>query len=190
MKPIPHIEHTGEIRRLLHYVWPYFAWLFAGVILLAIMALADALAVISIRPAVDIVLNPQTVNQRLVLFKFPLGGPTIYLNSFVPSRIHHVWSVFSIAVMLLFLVKGLAEFFGSTLIQHAGLSAVSDLRNRVYSRVMQQPVGFFQHNPVGRVMSAVISDIEQMRAAFSDYLSDFFRQLFSLIVFMMALLLI
>jgi subfamily B ATP-binding cassette protein MsbA len=55
---------------------------------------------------------------------------------------------------------------------------------------VQQPVGFFQHNPVGRVMSAVISDIEQMRAAFSDYLSDFFRQLFSLIVFMMALLLI
>jgi subfamily B ATP-binding cassette protein MsbA len=56
--------------------------------------------------------------------------------------------------------------------------------------VVQQPVGFFQHNPVGRVMSAVISDIEQMRAAFSDYLSDFFRQLFGLIVFLMALLLI
>jgi subfamily B ATP-binding cassette protein MsbA len=190
MKPIPHVEHTGEIKRLLHYVWPYFAWLFAGVVLLSIMALADALAVISIRPAVDIVLNPQSVNQRLALFQVPYGGPTIYLNSFVPSRIHHVWSVFSIAVLWLFLIKGLAEFFGSTLIQHAGLSAVTDLRNQVYSRVVQQPVGFFQHNPVGRVMSAVISDIEQMRAAFSDYLSDFFRQLFSLVAFTLVLLII
>jgi len=190
MKTNPDVKHNGEIRRLLHYVWPYFPWLFAGVILLAVMALADVLAIISIRPAVDIVLNPQTVNQRLALFQFPYGGRTVYLNSFVPSRIHHVWSVFSIAVMLLFLVKGLAEFFGSTLIQHAGLAAVTDLRNQVYSRVVQQPVGFFQHNPVGRVMSAVISDIEQMRAAFSDYLSDFFRQLFGLIVFTLALLVI
>ena len=190
MKPIPHIEHTGEIRRLLRYVWPYSPWFFAGVILLAFMALADGLVVLSIRPAVDIVLNPQSVNQRLALFQFPYGGPTIYLNSFVPARIHHVWSVFAVAILLLYLAKGLAEFFGSTMIQHVGLSAVTDLRNQVYSRVVQQPVGFFQHNPVGRVMSAVISDIEQMRAAFSDYLSDFFRQLFSLIVFMMALLLI
>jgi subfamily B ATP-binding cassette protein MsbA len=190
MKPIPHVEHSGEIRRLLHYVWPYSAWFFAGVTLLAFMALADGLVVLSIRPAVDIVLNPQSVNQRLALFQFPFGGPTIYLNSFVPARIHHVWSVFAVAILLLYLAKGLAEFFGSTMIQHVGLSAVTDLRNQVYSRVVQQPVGFFQHNPVGRVMSAVISDIEQMRAAFSDYLSDFFRQLFSLIVFMMALLLI
>src|SRR4029077_9857178 len=190
MKPIPHIEHTGEIRRLLRYVCPYSPSLFAGAILLAFMALADGLVVLSIRPAVDIVLNPQSVNQRLVLFQVPYDGRTIYLNSFVPSRIHHVWSVFSIAVMFLFLIKGLAEFFGSTMIQHVGLSAVTDLRNQVYSRVVQQPVGFFQHNPVGRVMSAVISDIEQLRAAFSDYLSDFFRQLFSLIVFMMVLLLI
>lgn len=190
MKPIPHVEHTGEIRRLLQYVWPYSLRIFAGVILLAIMALANALAIISIRPAVDIVLKPESVNQRLALFQIPYGGPTIYLNSFVPSRIHHVWSVFSIAVMLLFLIKGLAEYFGSTLIQHAGLSAVTDIRNQVYSRVVQQPVGFFQHNPVGRVMSAVISDIEQMRAAFSDYLADFFRQLFTLIVFTLALLVI
>ena len=190
MKPIPQVKHTDEIGRLLHFVWPYSARLFAGIVLLAIMALANVLAVISIRPAVDIVLNPQSVNQRLALFQIPYDGRTIYLNSFVPSRIHHVWSVFSIAVVLLFLIKGLSEFFGSTLIQHAGLSAVTDIRDQVYERVVHQPVGFFHHNPVGRVMSAVISDVEQMRAAFSDYLADFFRQLFSLMVFTLALLFI
>jgi subfamily B ATP-binding cassette protein MsbA len=190
VKPIPQVKHTDEIGRLLHFVWPYSARLFAGIVLLAIMALANVLAVISIRPAVDIVLNPQSVNQRLALFQIPYDGRTIYLNSFVPSRIHHVWSVFSIAVVLLFLIKGLSEFFGSTLIQHAGLSAVTDIRDQVYERVVHQPVGFFHHNPVGRVMSAVISDVEQMRAAFSDYLADFFRQLFSLMVFTLALLFI
>jgi ATP-binding cassette, subfamily B, bacterial MsbA len=187
MNPIANADRSGEVRRLLRFVWPYSAELIAGVILMAIMALANMLALVSIRPAMDIVLNPQSVSQKLELFQIP-GGPTIYLNSFVPSRIHHVWSVFSVAVLLLFLIKGLAEFFGSTLIQHAGLSTVTDIRNQVYARVVQQPVGFFKHNPVGRVMSAVISDVEQMRAAFSDYLADFFGQLFSLVVFTLALL--
>ena len=71
-----------------------------------------------------------------------------------------------------------------------GPSGITDLRNQVYSKLVQQPVGFFQHNPVGRVMSAVISDIEQIRSAFSDWLADFFRQIFALVAFVAVLLVI
>ena len=76
------------------------------------------------------------------------------------------------------------------MIQYVGLAGITDLRNRVYAKVVQQPVGFFHDNPVGRVMSAVISDIEQMRSAFSDYLADFFRQIFSLVIFVVVLLVV
>jgi subfamily B ATP-binding cassette protein MsbA len=190
MNEVPHNTQTGETRRLIRYVAPYAAPLALGVLLLAVMAALDGLTILSIRPAVDIVLNPGTLDQRLPLFTMPWGGPTLYLNSFVPVRVHYVWSVFSIALLLLFLTKGLSEFFGSMLVQYVGLSAVTDLRNQAYARVVQQPVGFFHDNPVGRVMSAVMNDIEQMRSAFSDYLADFFRQIFTLIAFVLVLLVI
>jgi ATP-binding cassette, subfamily B, bacterial MsbA len=180
----------GEVRRLLRCVAPYTPQLSLGVLLLAVMAAVDGLSVLAIRPAVDIVLKPGSLDQRLALFTVPWTGTTIYLNSFVPARVHYVWSVFAIALLLLFLIKGLAEFFGSTLVQYVGLSGVTDLRNKAYARVVQQPVGFFHHNPVGRVMSAVISDLEQMRSAFSDYLADFFRQVFSLLAFVLVLAII
>ena len=80
-------------------------------------------------------------------------------------------------------MKDLAEYFGSTLIRYVGLASITDMRNEVYGKVVQQPVGFFQHNPVGRVMSAVISDIEQMRSTFSDWMAELFRQIFSLMAF-------
>jgi ATP-binding cassette, subfamily B, bacterial MsbA len=190
MDRTPHPTRGDEFRRLLRYVRPYSVRLIAGILLLAFMALADGLTVLSVRPAVDIVLNPQSLNQRLALFTVPWGGPTIYLNWFVPSRIHYVWSVFSVALIFLFVVKGLAEFFGSTIVQYVGLAGVTDLRDQVYAKVVQQPVEFFHGNPVGRVMSAVISDVEQMRSAFSDYLADFFRQFFTLIAFVLVLLVI
>jgi len=188
METNPQGSGKKGLQRLLRYVRPYTLQMVAGILLVAVMAAADALALASVRPAFDIVLKPSSLDQRLTLFTLPWGGPTISLNLFVPSRIHHVWSVFAVALMLLFAVKGLAEFFGVTLIQHVGLSSVTDLRNQVYAKVVQQPVGFFHRNSVGRVMSAVIADIEQLRTAFSDYLADFVRQSFSLVAFVLVLL--
>ncbi|MGA2900678.1 MAG: ABC transporter ATP-binding protein [Candidatus Acidiferrales bacterium] len=177
-----------EFRRLLGYLSPY-TWLLAmGVVLMAAMGMAEGLVPFAIAPAVDIVLNPQSGIQKLALFQVPGTSHIVYMNDFVPSRVHHVWSVFALALLFIFLFKALAEYFGGTLIQYVGLSAVTDLRNSVYRKVVQQPVGFFHHNPVGRVMSAVISDIEQLRSAFSDYMADFFRQIFNLIAFVFVLL--
>ncbi len=184
------LTQSEELRRLLHYLAPYTLPLAAGILLMAIMGVAEGLVAFAIKPALDVVLNPQSALQKLVLFQVPGTDRIVYMNDFVPARVHHVWSVFALSLLFIFLVKAVSEYFGSTLIQYVGLAGVTNLRNSVYSKVVQQPVGFFHHNPVGRVMSAVIADIEQMRSAFSDYLADFFRQIFSLVIFVAVLLVI
>jgi len=179
-----------ELRRLLRYLAPHTGPLAAGILLLAGMGVAGGLVAFAIKPALDVVLNPQSSLQKLVLFQVPGTSHIVYMNDFVPARVHHVWSVFALALLFIFLFQAVAEYFGSTLIQYVGLAGITDLRNRVYVKIVQQPVGFFHDHPVGRVMSAVISDIEQVRSAFSDYLADFFRQIFSLIIFIAVLLVI
>lgn len=183
-------SNRQEAKRLLSCVRPYSWLLAAGVLLFAVMAIGDGLIGLSIRPLVDVVLNPHSTAQKQLLFTIPWNEHRVYLDDFVPSHVHYVWSVFAIAIVFIFIAKGVSEFFGSTLVQHAGLSSVTDLRNTAYAKVVQQPVGFFHYNPVGRVMSAVISDLEQMRSAFSDYLADFFRQIFTLVVFVAVLVVI
>jgi ATP-binding cassette, subfamily B, bacterial MsbA len=187
---VPHVNQRDEIQRLLRYLRPYTPLLALGIFLISTMGMMDGLIALAIKPALDVVLNPHSTLQTLALFTIPRTHHVIYLNSFVPHRIHHVWSVFGLALLFIFLVKGVTEYFGTNLIQFVGLSGVTDLRNSVYSKIVQQPVGFFQHNPVGRVMSAVISDIEQIRSAFSDWLADFFRQIFAFVAFIAVLLLI
>ncbi|MFZ0582652.1 MAG: ABC transporter transmembrane domain-containing protein [Candidatus Acidiferrales bacterium] len=179
-----------ELRRLMRYLAPHSPALAVGVLLMAGMGVAEGLVAFAIKPAIDVVLNPQSSLQKLVLFHVPGTDRIVYMNDFVPARVHHVWSVFALALLFIFLFQAFAEYFGATLIQYVGLAGITDLRNRVYARVVQQPVGFFHDNPVGRVMSAVISDIEQVRSAFSDYLADFFRQIFSLVIFVVVLLVV
>ncbi|MGD1211575.1 MAG: ABC transporter ATP-binding protein [Candidatus Acidiferrales bacterium] len=184
------MRERDEIRRLLLYLHPYTPLLALGILLIAVMGIAELIVALAIKPALDVILNPHSTVQKLTLFTIPGTQYVANLNSFVPHRIHHVWSVFAVALLFLFSIKGLAEYFGSTLIQYVGLAGITDLRNTVYAKIVQQPVGFFQHNPVGRVMSAVISDIEQMRAAFSDWMAELFRQIFSLIAFVLVLVVI
>jgi subfamily B ATP-binding cassette protein MsbA len=182
------VKHLQEIKRLMFYVRPHLVRLFSGAFLLGVVGLAEGVIALMVIPAVDVVLNPHTTEQKLVLLQLPHSGRVIYLNSFFPQSIHFVWTVFSISLLAVFLAKALAEFLGSTSVQYVGHSAVMDLRNQVYSKLIQQPVGFFQHNPVGRVMSAVINDVEQMRSAFSEYLADFFRQVFTFLALLAVLL--
>ena len=179
-----------EIRRLLRYLRPYVPRLAAGIVLIAVMGAVEFLVAFALRPAVDVVLNPHSTTQALTLFQIPWTHYTVDLRSFAPRHFHNVWTVFAVALVLMTIVKGISEYVGSILIQYVGLSAVTDIRNQVYSQVVQQPIGFFQHNPVGRVMSAVITDIEQIRNAFSDWFAEGFRQIFALIAFVTVLLVI
>lgn len=165
---------------------PHLARFLAGVFLMAILGLAEGLIALMIVPVVDVVLNPHSTTQTLTLIQF--RGHSIDLNTFFPHSIRHVWTIFSLSLLAIFFIKAVAEFLGSTMIQYVGHAGVMDLRNRVYSRLVQQPIGFFQHNPAGRLMSATINDVEQIRSAFSEFLADFFRQIFALIAFIVVLL--
>jgi len=153
-----------------------------GVTLVAFVALAEGLVALMIKLAIDFVLDPSINVSSLPLLKLP-GGRQIFLNEFFPPSIHNVWTIFAISLVVLFFGKAVAEYLGATQIQYVGQAAVTDLRNQVYSRLIRQPIGFFQHHPTGRVISTVINDVERARLALSDYLADIFQKGFTFLVF-------
>lgn len=187
---------AAELRGLFQFVRPYRLRLIVGVVLLAAMGICEGIVALMIIPAVDIILNPHSAATKVKLVTLPVwaqhllgrSNGDVYLNSFLPSNIHYVWTVFAICLVVIFFAKAAAEFFGSTEIQYAGHAGVTDLRNQVYEKLVRQPIGFFQHNPTGRVMSAAVSDVDQVRSALSENLSDFFQQVFALAAFVCVLL--
>jgi subfamily B ATP-binding cassette protein MsbA len=179
---------SPQLKRLFAFVRPYGLLMVAGVSVLMIVALAEGVIALLIAPIIDRVLNPASSDSSVPLFHLPIGGHTFYLNNLFPSSIHNVKNVVIISLLIVFLAKSLAEFFGGVLIQSIGHRAITDLRNKVYAKIIRQPIGFFQREPAGRLMSAVINDVERARLALSEYLADVFRQAFSLIVFLCVLL--
>jgi subfamily B ATP-binding cassette protein MsbA len=182
------MKFSEELQNLLQCVRPHRLRLFFGVALLAVMGVCEGLVALMIIPAMNVILAPEKATSQVPLVKLPFSHQVIYLNSFLPSSIHYVWTIFAICLVVIFFVKAIAEFFGSTMIQYAGHAGVTDLRDRVYEKLVRQPIGFFQHHPTGRVMSAAISDVDQVRTALSENLADFVQQVFALAAFICVLL--
>ncbi len=167
-----------DFTRLLRLVRPYTPQLLVSVILMACVGAAQALMALLIGPVFDRVLKPESADSPILLVQIPHFG-AIDLQNFMPSSVHNVWTMVEIAILFAFLVKGLCDYLGNYMINYVGLSAVMDLRQKVFDRVLRQDVQFFETNSTGRLMSSIMNDLEKIQVATSNMLADWLRQSFS-----------
>ena len=181
---------SSHLRRLLGFVRPYLLRLTAGIILLGFVAFAEGVIALLITPAVDHVLNPSVFGRAVKLVTLPWNGQAIYLDRFFPPSIHNVWTIFAFTLVIVFFAKAIAEYLGIVEIYFAGFSALMDLRNRVFAKILRQPIGFFRDHPTGRLLSVAINDVERTRPALGEFLIDLFQKGLAFLVFAAILLVI
>ena len=92
------------------------------------------------------------------------------------------------AIVAVFLIKGLCDYLGNYLVSYAGLSAVTDLRNAVFDKIQRQGAEFFEAHSTGQLMSSIMNDVDKVQLATSQMMADFLRQSFSAIAFSLVVL--
>jgi len=167
------------VKRLLGFVRPYWAALLGSVVLMAMVGAAQASLALLIRPIFDRVLNPASPESPVMVFNIDQLGIHIDLNRLFPDAIHNVWTMVAIGILAVFLIKGVCDYLGNYLINYVGLSAVNDLRQRVFHHVLKQDSQFFELHSTGRLMSSIMNDIEKIQVATSHMLADWLRQSFT-----------
>jgi len=175
-----------QLLRLLSYTRPHAVPLGASVVLMAIAGAAHALIAVLIKPVFDRVLDPSSADTPVLLFT--VLGRSLYLNDLVPGAIHNVWTMTAIGILAVFFTKGICEYLGNYLVNFAGYSAITDLRQEVFDRVLRQDAAFFENHATGRVMSSIMNDIEKIQVAVSHMLADWMRQSFSAIGLLVVVL--
>ena len=168
----------NELMRIFRYVRPYTPSLLASVVLMAFAGAAHGLIALLIKPIFDRALNPTSTEKIVKLIDIPYVNRTLNLNDLVPASIQDVWVMTASAVLVAFFVRGLADYFGNLLINRVGLSAVTDLRQHIFDRVLRQDAQFFDSNSTGQLMSSIMNDIDKIQVATSHILADWLRQTF------------
>ena len=170
-----------RLNRLLRYVRPYWFYLLASVISMALVGLFDAFRLLLIGPIFDRVLNPAAQGNNLPLIRVPLSHRTIELGWFVPEHFHNVWTIVAFALVASTVLKGIFDYVGTYLVNYAGFGMITDLRNELYTATLRRSVAFFQKHSTGTLLSAIINDVERVQFAMSSVLAEFLQQFFTFI---------
>jgi subfamily B ATP-binding cassette protein MsbA len=179
---------VNELARLLRYSRPYVPHLSLSILLMACVGAAQGLTVLLIGPILDRVLNPGSVDAPVLLYTVPIWKHPIFLQDLMPSGIHNVFTMVAVGIVGAFAVKGLCDYAANYLINYVGFSAVTDLRQAVFERVVYQDAHFFENNSTARVMSSIMNDLEKIQVALSHILADWLRQSFTALAMLAVVL--
>ncbi|MBV8072263.1 MAG: ATP-binding cassette domain-containing protein [Acidobacteriaceae bacterium] len=178
----------SQLRRLLRYARPYTAGLLASVFFMAVVGLSQGLLVRLIPLVFERVLDPSSPDAPAVLFSIPHTSIRIYLHQVFPASVHNIWTMVAFGIMACFLAKGVCDYFGNYLINWVGISAIMDLRQEVFDRILRQDAQFFEDETTGRIMSSIMNDIDRIQISVSTMLADWLRQIFTALFLLLAMI--
>jgi subfamily B ATP-binding cassette protein MsbA len=168
-----------QLIRLVRYVLPFLLQLLPGIVLLAAVGFLEAFRLILLKPILDRVLNPASGSENIVLFTWPQTGEPVYLQRFVPTHFHNAWTIVAFALVASTVLKGIFDYAGTYLVNHAGFGMITNLRNDLYNSVLRRSAMFFQTHTTGTLISTIINDIERVQFAMSSVLAEFLQQFFT-----------
>ncbi len=93
----------------------------------------------------------------------------------------HALVLISIAVVIIFFLKGAANYGQTILMSMIGQRIVTDLRNDLYRQIQIQPLSFFTRNPTGVLMSRITSDVGLIQGAVSEAVTSVLKDSFTVV---------
>jgi len=155
------------MKRLLGYLRPYSWQVGVALISIVLKAGADVLGPYLTKIAVD-----------RYLVKVPgLRTPFDFLLSANPySGIARIAALYVVLLGLSFFLDFLQTYF----MQWTGQMAMFDLRKELFRHLQRMHVGFYDKNPVGRLVTRVTSDVDALNDMFTSGVVSIFEDVFVL----------
>ena len=144
------------MRRLLAYLRPYWRTVAVSLVFLLFNSVFQIIGPLLTKVAVD---------RYLVPTGKPLWGP---LDRFLAADPWTGLAQISL-IYLLAILGGLVCDFGETyLMQWTGQKAMFDLRKQLMAKLQALDLSFYDHNPVGRLVTRVTTDVDVLNELFSS----------------------
>ncbi len=142
------------MRRLLVYMWPYRRLVALSIVFLLAQSLLQVLGPLLTRIAVDKYIQPT--------------GAATLLDRWLPTD---PWAGLTrIGILYLAILGGnfVTEFTQTYLMQYTGQLAMFDLRKQLMEHLQELDLAYYDHNPVGRLVTRVTTDVDVLNDLFTS----------------------
>ena len=159
------------MRRLLTYLGPYKWTAFLSLAAILIKAAADVFGPYLVKVAVDLYMTAPGAKH---------SKPSPLAHYLSPDPVHGITQIASIYLGALVLSYVL-EFMQTYIMQWTGQKIMFDMRAQIFAHLQRMHIGFFDRNPVGRLVTRLTSDIDALNEMFTSGIFAIFEDVFVLI---------
>lgn len=158
---------------LLFIYWKRILIAFVSMIMVSIFTSISALL---IQPVVDHLFIPQKGMNKILPV---ISGD--YILKLLSIERERYYLYVPILIIVVFFFKFIFRFISSYNMNVVGVFVSKDLRNKLYSHIINQSASFFSSKPTGELISRVTNDIDKIQFALSETVGDLIRESFTLL---------
>jgi len=155
------------MRRLLTYLRPYKVQTAVALVAIVLKALADVLGPYLTKIAID---------KYLIHPSKSAGFLDRYLSSTALTGLAQVVALYVGTIIFSFFL----EFAQTYFMQWVGQKVMFDLRKEIFRHLQHMHIGFYDKNPVGRLVTRVTTDVDALNEMFTSGVVSIFEDVFVL----------
>jgi ATP-binding cassette, subfamily B, multidrug efflux pump len=154
------------MRRLLGYLRPYKWQVVVALVSIVLKATADVMGPYLTKTAIDKYLSAAT--HHSILDRFLSPRPLVGIAQLGATY------------LVLLLVSFGLEYTQTYLMLWTGQKVMFDFRSQIYRHLQHMHIGFYDRNPVGRLVTRVTSDVDALNEMFTSGVVAIFEDIFVL----------
>jgi ATP-binding cassette, subfamily B, multidrug efflux pump len=144
------------MRRLLTYIKPYKTPVAGALVLLILNAILQAIGPLLTALAVDRYLEPSGKPSHTILDPYLAANPWTGLEQI------------AFLYLLVVFFGMICDFGEQYVMQWTGQKAMFDLRREIMAHLQRLDLAFYDHNPVGRLVTRITTDVDALNELFSS----------------------
>ena len=172
-----------DFRKIMRFGWAYRGFALLNIVFNILYALFSALSFVSLIPMLNVlfkttepIIQKPDYNGIASLESFLKGNMNYYLNNLLAENIEKTLLLVIGLVLVLFFLKNLSNYFALFFITYFRNGILRDLRNALYKKIIELPIGYFSEKRKGDLMARMTSDVTEIQTSFLAVLELLVRE--------------
>jgi ATP-binding cassette subfamily B protein len=190
----PDDEVTGKvydsrlIRRLGHFLRPYWIQATISTVAVSIKSLSDVLGPYLVMVAIDRYLAPGATASHPSNLAARWLGNSNWFSRLLPANPYQGVTRLAALFLIAQLCSYLFEFIQIYLMQWTGQKLMFDLRRDIFRHMQRMHIGFFDTHAVGRLVTRITSDVDAINEMFTAGVLAIIDDFFNLVIMAVVML--
>ncbi len=169
-------------KKIIYFAIPYKLYALLNILFNILYALFSALSFVALIPMLDVLFNtteiikdPPDYDNIFSLKEYIINFINYYISKTVIENPINALILSISLILTLFLLKNISNYFALYFITFLRNGILKDLRNKLYQRLIKQPISYYSNKKKGDILSRITSDVIEIQHSFLSILELLIR---------------